>query len=81
MKIISNDRAIPTRLQSRKKIASDKSMKEIHDKFTDMEADGRLKLVRTSTLEELNKLPLDQLHNTERAMLMYYRNLKITKNE
>ena len=75
MKIISNDRSIPAKLKSRKKIASDKSMKEICERFTQMESEGRARIVRSTTVEELSKLPPDQLHDTERAMLMYYKNL------
>lgn len=75
MKTISNDRPILSRLQSRKKIASDKSMKEICEKFTQMESEGRARIVRSTTVEELSKLPPDQLHDTERVMLMYYKNL------
>ena len=75
MKIISNPKPIPVRSQNQETIVSDKSMKEIHEKFVEMEAEGGLKIVRSSTYAELSKLPQDQLYDTERAMLMYYRTL------
>ena len=40
-----------------------------------MESEGRARIVRSTTAEELSKIPPDQLHDTERAMLMYYKNL------
>lgn len=60
--------------RSVKTVESDKTMDQVVDKFEEMEREGKARVVRQCSYEELKRLPADQLRPSERALIMFREN-------
>ena len=76
MNMIHENKNIPKDSRKTQTIQSDKTMDEVVSKFEEMQAEGKLKIKRSCSYEELKALPPEQLSATERAMIMYRENIE-----